>query len=284
MSGLVPHTFEGRDLRSFTRDGDISFIAGDAASFLGYRDAANLTRTLDADEKGTHNLSTPGGPQQVAIITEAGLYRAIAQRRDVSSLPAETREFIARFQRWLFHEVLPTIRRTGSYAPPAVPAPAGLSREALDMIRRIDGIARMLSAKITAMESRLDSRGEAVVPAVPDFGGTVSAYQIIEMAGIPVEERQRGTAQMVTRRLVAFCAERQVACIRTPADLNPSRPLRFPHAMASAWLLGEAQGVEHIRNQVQRMRAKQFARKRGTGQATLQLVPPTPSDDPEDTP
>lgn len=281
MDALVSHTFEGRDLRRFERDGIISFIAGDVAPFLGYEHTPHLTRLLDADEKGVHTVDTPGGRQEVSVITEAGLYRAIAQRRATSALSAESREFIARFQRWLFHEVLPTIRRTGSYAPPAVPAPTAMPREALDMIRRIDGIARMLSAKITAMEGRLDSRGEVAAPAVHDFGGTVSAYQIIEMAGIPVEERQRGTAQMVTRRLVAFCAERQVACIRTPADLNPSRPLRFPHAMASDWLLGEARGVEHIRNQVQRMRAKQFARKRGTGQATLQLVPPNPTDDPE---
>lgn len=113
--GLTPFVFEGRTLRAFNRNGDPWFIAGDAAGFLAYRDAEKLTRGLDEDEKDTHNVGTLGGRQNVAIVSEAGLYRAIMQRREVGALPVATREFIVRFQRWVLHDVLPTIRRTGRY-------------------------------------------------------------------------------------------------------------------------------------------------------------------------
>lgn len=119
MGALVPFVFEGRELRAFDRDGEPWFVAGDASSFLSHATAKDLTRSLDDDEKGRHTVPTPGGEQEVLIISEAGLYRAIAQRRTTAAIPAETREFITRFQRWVFHDVLPEIRRTGSYQPQA---------------------------------------------------------------------------------------------------------------------------------------------------------------------
>lgn len=124
-SALVPLAFEGRQVRVVDRDGDPWFVAGDAAKILGHRDAADLTRLLDPDEKGTHNLRTPGGEQEVSIISEAGLYRAIVGRRAGDNVHPELAAAIGRFQRWVFHDVLPSIRRTGSYtAPTTAPTPA----------------------------------------------------------------------------------------------------------------------------------------------------------------
>lgn len=148
--------------------------------------------------------------------------------------------------------------------------------DVMEMLRRTDGIARQLSGKVAGMERQLAAIcNQNPVPAL-DFGGTVSAYQIIEMAGISPEDRQRGTAQMVTKRLISFCAERRIACFKTPAEVNPSRPFRFTQDMAGEWLLGESKGLELIRNQVDRMKARKAARGRKTGQTALHLVAPQP--------
>lgn len=71
------------------------------------------TRRLDDDEKGLTNLQTPGGAQQVTIISEPGVYRLIGR----SNKPAAKA-----FNRWACHEVFPAIRKTGRYqAATAVP-------------------------------------------------------------------------------------------------------------------------------------------------------------------
>src|SRR5690606_24195991 len=57
---------------------------------------------------------TPGGIQKVATVTEPGLYRLMAR----SSKPEAKA-----FDRWVRHEVLPSIRKTGSYQAPATVAP-----------------------------------------------------------------------------------------------------------------------------------------------------------------
>ena len=87
-------------------DGEPWFVAKDVSVILGYRDAANMTRRLEEDEKGTRPVSTPGGEQQMAVITEPGLYSAI-----LGSRVPEARAF----KRWVTHEVLPALRRDGGY-------------------------------------------------------------------------------------------------------------------------------------------------------------------------
>ena len=108
---LAPATFQFDVLpvRVIERNGEAWFVATDIANALGYRDAANMIRLLDGDEKGTHEVSTPGGPQSVTTITESGLYHAIFKSRS---------EVAARFRRWVTGEVLPTIRKTGAYVVP----------------------------------------------------------------------------------------------------------------------------------------------------------------------
>ena len=87
-------------------NGEPMFVAKDVAVILGYRDAANMTRRLEEDEKGTRSVSTPGGEQQMAVITEPGLYSAILGSRVPEARASK---------RWVTHEVLPALRRDGGY-------------------------------------------------------------------------------------------------------------------------------------------------------------------------
>lgn len=113
MHDPIPFQFEGHTLR-FTDDERV--VAADLAAALGYRDAANLARTLDDDERGTQMVSTPSGDQMMTVITEAGFYRACLNRQAGYIKDVGAREFVKRLQRWVTHEVLPQIRKTGSYS------------------------------------------------------------------------------------------------------------------------------------------------------------------------
>lgn len=104
---LLSEMFEDSEIRLLERSGQVWVVAKDVAKVLGYRDAGNMTRLLKDDEKGTQKLSTLGGTQHLAIINEAGVYRAIFS----SNKPAaET------FKHWVLHDLLPTLRRTGFYS------------------------------------------------------------------------------------------------------------------------------------------------------------------------
>lgn len=56
---IQPFEFEHNQVRALADGDEVMFVATDIAKTLGYRDAANLTRTLDFDEKGTYEVSTP---------------------------------------------------------------------------------------------------------------------------------------------------------------------------------------------------------------------------------
>lgn len=108
---IIPFAFGDNLVRVFhDNNGEPWWVAKDVSEILGYRMASDMTRNLDDDEKGTHFLSTPGGEQEISIISEPGLYAAI-----VRSSKAEAREF----RRWIIHEVLPAIRKTGRYLHPS---------------------------------------------------------------------------------------------------------------------------------------------------------------------
>ena len=69
---------QANDIRVMTDEqGEPLFVASDIAKILGYRDAHNMTRRLDPDDKGTRPASTPGGTQELTTINESGLYTAI---------------------------------------------------------------------------------------------------------------------------------------------------------------------------------------------------------------
>ena len=96
-------------IRTIEQDGKVLFCGRDIATALGY---ANPNKALSDHCKGVpirYPLQTPGGMQEIRFITEGDVYRLITHSR----LPAAEQ-----FERWVFDEVLPTIRRTGGYTMP----------------------------------------------------------------------------------------------------------------------------------------------------------------------
>ena len=69
---------------------------------------------LDDDERGVNLTYTPGGNQNMNIISESGFYKLIARSRKASTPDT----FAHRFSNWVFREVIPSIRKTGSYGVP----------------------------------------------------------------------------------------------------------------------------------------------------------------------
>lgn len=100
--------FEGKPLNVQTdENGDLIFSAPDVCRALELADVTSALRLLDVDEKGPLTVRTLGGDQIVNGVTEPGLYKLISRSRKPEA---------KRFDRWVRHEVLPTIRKTGSFS------------------------------------------------------------------------------------------------------------------------------------------------------------------------
>lgn len=110
-------------------DGEPWFVAKDVCECLELGNPRTSIALLDEDEKGVHTMDTPGGQQEMSIVSEAGLYSLILRSRKPEAKA---------FKRWITHEVLPSIRRTGQYGGYALPRVPQSFPDALRMIADIE--------------------------------------------------------------------------------------------------------------------------------------------------
>ncbi|RUT03276.1 hypothetical protein DSM106972_055840 [Dulcicalothrix desertica PCC 7102] len=114
MSNLTIFNFESREVRFVGTALEPEWIATDVGEVLEIQNIRQNLAEFDSDEKGVCTIYTPGGIQELATVKEAGLYKLIFKSR---------KPVAKRFQRWIFHSVIPTIRKTGKYELPQVEVP-----------------------------------------------------------------------------------------------------------------------------------------------------------------
>ena len=110
----------------FDSDTELTFTPHDSDGFrvtgpqlaraLGFRDAFRLMESIPDAEKGYTTACTPGGEQKVGYLTEAGFYRVLGQRQAGRISDPAIRDRVERFQAWVYREVLPAIRKNGTYS------------------------------------------------------------------------------------------------------------------------------------------------------------------------
>ena len=93
-------------VRTVIQDGEPWFVAKDVCDALEVKNHIDALSRLDADEKGVVLTDTLGGKQPISIVNEPGLYSLV-----LGSRKKEAKDF----KRWITHEVIPTIRKTGGY-------------------------------------------------------------------------------------------------------------------------------------------------------------------------
>ena len=101
------------EIRTVTVDGEPWFVAKDIAEILQYTNTQKAIRDhVDEEDKLTERIVLSGQNREVICINESGLYSLILS----SKMPGAKR-----FKRWVTSEVLPQIRRTGTYQKPLTP-------------------------------------------------------------------------------------------------------------------------------------------------------------------
>ena len=195
------------EIRTTVIDGEPWLVGKDVATALGYVDTFGaLKKHVDDEDKQNCQNDSFESPRGMTIINESGLYSLVLS----SKLPTAKK-----FKRWVTSEVLPTIRKTGSYSiPPVTPNPHYRTRMIGTAVRDVGKTAEALEKVFgcrhgMALATASSMVGEAygidmtpvqrLIPA-EDNPGTLSPSQIAESLGL-FNRQGNPDAQTVNRML-----------------------------------------------------------------------------------
>lgn len=162
VTDLIPFSYSGRQVRTVTRDGEPWFVGRDVCAVLGIVDARASLNLLDEDERDTVPVvDSMGREQSTLIVNEPGLYSLILRSRK-----AEAKAF----KRWIVHEVLPALRRTGRYEVTSM-SPRQLAELVIAEADRADAA----EAKVIELQPRAES-WDTLADTGADYSVREAAY------------------------------------------------------------------------------------------------------------
>jgi len=125
---LIVSAFNGRSVRSAIINGEAICVAKDVCAILGISKYRDAIRSLDDDERVSIFVDTPGGRQEMQGVNKFGIHSLILK---------SNRPEAKAFKRWIIHEILPSIEKTGSY---------GVSTTLEYLTKRLDSVEAELFA------------------------------------------------------------------------------------------------------------------------------------------
>lgn len=225
MSALEVFRYSNRDVRTVSVDGEVWFVLADICGVLGVANVGNVAARLDEADIRQTDISSGGQRRGVTIVSESGMYEVV-----IRSDKPEAR----RFRWWVTHEVIPAIRRTGTYA---VETPEHLMARAVvkaqEIIARKDEQIAVLAPMAEAWEEIADAGTDYAVrdvaPMLSRAGIETGPQRLFdtlhELGWIYRGEKQRWTpyARAVDAGLLKLRAMSPYRD-RDSGDLVPSAP------------------------------------------------------------
>lgn len=202
MSNIIPFNFENHSIRVCLDENNAPwFNAKDVCGVLGYSNARkSVADHVDSEDVTKRDTLTEGGIQQTNHINESGLYALILGSNQPDA---------KKFKRWVTHDVLPSIRKTGSYA--ALGSVAALPASAQDRVCAIlligEAIAKVpgvkpsvaMAATLTCISDNTGLQVEQFRCALPACNEPLSAVSPTKLG-----ERMGLSARTVNLRLAAL--------------------------------------------------------------------------------
>ena len=176
--------FESQEIRFI----DGKPVANDVAAVLGYADPATAVyKKVDPEYKSVAKMETVDGKlRDVAVLEEPGIHQLIMSSKLESA---------KRFQRWVLEDVLPQIRKTGSYSIHSQPQTPKLSANklALEISRDVREISDNLIDNPRLAQFLIDLAISEVMPAGNSLTGSKlkGVAEIAESLGLPVNQNNR---------------------------------------------------------------------------------------------
>lgn len=235
MNGLEVFTYGGSRVRTVLIDGIAWFVAADVAAVLGLSNSRSSLALLDDDEKDVHAVDTLGGPQQVAVVNEPGLYSLILRSR---------RPEARAFKRWITHEVLPQIRQTGQFGSALPTSFAEALELAAAEARKVEALESRVAEdapKVAAYEQLIDSEGFYDMASAAQLGGIgrTTLFNRLRAAGV-IQRHSRLPMQRYAHWFKVTTAPYERNGVHMKSQTTRVRPTHLTKVLAKA---GIAVGV-----------------------------------------
>lgn len=160
MSNNIVKIFNNEEfgnIRTVVIDDEPWFVGKDVAIALGYAKPTDTVRKrVDNEDRGISKMETPSGIQEMTIINESGVYALIFSSKLESA---------KRFKRWVTSEVLPEIRKTGTYTMKPMSTGEQIQliakgyQELADKIEQQDEELKNQKEEITVIKEQIDIIG-----------------------------------------------------------------------------------------------------------------------------
>ncbi|MFP4018514.1 MAG: Bro-N domain-containing protein [Bacteroidales bacterium] len=163
------------EVRVRQKDGEFWFVAKDICEALEiskYRDAVNR---LDRDERGSLLVDTPGGAQEMTAINEPGMYSLVLRSRKPEA---------KKFKRWVTHDVLPQLRKTGTYSIEDVPGKQFALETSKLLMPVMEDLNLSPESKMTALKHIYDEAGIKLPIHVQLSDNLLTATDIAKKIGV----------------------------------------------------------------------------------------------------
>ena len=210
MGELMNFTFESHEVRTVIVDGEPWFVAKDVCDVLEIGNPTMAVSRLDDDEKALISIEgTNLGNVPLNCVSESGLYSLV-----IGSRKPEAKAF----KRWITHDVIPQIRKTGSYGTPRM-----LTRlELIDMARESE-LARIEAEKqlVESQERNIEYQAQlqAQAPKVLFADAVTTSHDCILLRELAVLLKQNGV-NIGQNRLFEELRERGYLIKRRGSDWN----------------------------------------------------------------
>ena len=184
MSAIVPFSFDGENVRVIVKGGEPWFALTDVCRVLDIANSRDAASRLDDDEKDDVGITDAiGRQQQSTIISEPGLYSLVLTSRKPEA---------KRFKKWVTADVIPSIRKTGSYGAPDV-------MQALGDPATLRGLLGTYAERVIALEGKVQEQAPKVA----------ALERIAEASGSMCITDAAKTLQVLPHKLFAYLRQNQ---------------------------------------------------------------------------
>lgn len=151
MTALQQFVYAGHDVRTVDMDGEPWFVLTDLCAVLGLRNATMISQRIDVDGLSQAEVIDAMGRKQTAtIVNEAGMYEVVIRSNKPEAV---------KFRRWITGEVLPVLRKTGTYSAASTHQLPQSFAEALRQLADTCEQLESIAPKVEAYDALIDAEG-----------------------------------------------------------------------------------------------------------------------------